>query len=540
MPVTITPRDGVIPAKPITGDKPSICGTLIAPCGDIRAILGPQGKNTTVCQHGDVIAVIYGALTGDPNAPMCLKIAYSTNSGITWNTYGPFTGSVRRLYSGCDGTPNFCTNPGECIYIFQSDGLKVMIEENVPSNPWPSVPMTLPHSDSISPSLPGICFAPDNPLQVIATARCYMLNGNYYLYSWYSQNGGYNWSDTINMGVQINPNYGGNCAPVMRQGSGGYAGGIYINSVGGIFNDGWPHFIESTDGGHTWLPPVQLPVPQFDSTMGMFWWHEIEAEVVNNKPWVLANDIGSSHMWLFVGDGTPGAHTWQVYDITVLGACSTYVADTLYQITPSQYGSICHDPVSGMTLVTYKAYGYIVQGGINVLQNGPCVGGAYTFNDGATWSVTRPLSDWQVGMTWPDWNGTETAHRLVNIQGTIYSYTIWINNSTFDLYFERGIIPHLPGINELSNSNKRDFMLKVSPTISANSYRIRFDLPIAGQISLKLYDRSGRLVDELMNKQLGAGNHEIAMNTQKLPSGVYFVALKTIDGVQTEKIIISR
>jgi hypothetical protein len=83
-------------------------------------------------------------------------------------------------------------------------------------------------------------------------------------------------------------------------------------------------------------------------------------------------------------------------------------------------------------------------------------------------------------------------------------------------------------------------MLKVSPTISANSYRIRFDLPIAGPISLKLYDRSGRLVDELMNKQLGAGNHEIAMNTQKLPSGVYFVALKTIDGVQTEKIIISR
>jgi hypothetical protein len=527
LPVTITPRDGPVSVHhPATADTSAICGTLIAACGDIRAILGPQGKNIAVCQHGDAIYVIYGAPTNDPtNNPMAVKIAYSSDQGATWTTYGPYSGNLSRIYAGVDGCPDFCTTP-EHLWFYWQEPSDLIVK-------FDTVYQFLPNSQYML--MPSCCFAPDNPLHLVISA----LNNGNHLYNWVSDDGGNAWSDTIRMGVIINPTYGGNCAPLIRQGSGGYVCGIYNNSVGGITNDGWPHFIESTDGGHTWLPPVQLPVPQFDSTNGMFWWHEIEAEVVNNTPWVLANDF-SGGFWIFKGNGTPGNHTWQIYDAKVLGACSLYVDDTLFQMTPSQYGSICHDPVSGMILVTYKAFGTIIQDGSNVLQNGPCVGGIYTMDGGATWKIARPLSDWQVGMTWADWSGTETAHRLVNIQGTVYTYTIWIHNTTFDLYFERGIIPHLPGINELSNSNKRDFMLKVSPTISANSYRIRFDLPIAGPISLKLYDRSGRLVDELMNKQLGAGNHEIAMNTQKLPSGVYFVALKTIDGVQTEKIIISR
>jgi hypothetical protein len=551
LPVTITPRDGVVPAKLITNDEPSICGTLIAACGDIRAILGPQGKNIAVCQHGDAIAVLYGAPTNDPtNNPMAVKIAYSVNQGATWTTYGPFTGNVRRIYGGTDGTPDFCTNPGEVVFCHMMRTSMggpfpehVLIEENVPSNPSISAPITPSGSESLNIFQTGIAIAPDDPLKMITHGWS---SRDSHLYCWVSTDGGYSWPTPIDMGVIINPAYGGNCGPVLRWGTGGYVTGIYVNSAGGITNDGWPYFIESTDNGATWLPPVPLPVPQFDSTMGMFWWHEIEAEVINNKPWVLANDIGgtaNSGMWLFIGSGTPGARTWQVYDMTIVGACSVSVADTLYIMKPYQYGSICHDPISGMTLVTYKAYGYIVQGGTNVLQDGACVGGAYTFNDGATWKVAHPLSDWQVGMTWAEWNGTETAHRLANIGGSIYVYTVWINNFTFDLYFEGGTTHNgkvWGGINEISNSNKRDFILKVSPTISANSCRIRFDLPIAESISLKLYDRSGRLVDELMNKQLGAGNHEISMDPQKYPAGVYFVALQTADGVQTAKIIISQ
>jgi hypothetical protein len=530
LPVTITPRDGVTPSKPITNDEPSICGTLIAPCGDIRAILGSQGKNIAVCQHGDAIYVIYGAPTGDPNYIMAVKIAYSSDQGATWTTYGPYSGNLRRIYAGVDGCPDFCTTP-EHLWFYWQEHSDLIVK-------FDTVYRFLP--DSQYYWTPSCCVAPDNPLHLVISAWSYP-NGENHLYDWVSDDGGYTWSDTIGMGVIINPIYGGNCAPVISQGPSGYVCGIYNNSVGGITNDGWPYFIESTDGGHTWLPPVKLPVPQFDTANGQFWWYEDDAQVIDGQPWVIANDINNTlpYFWLFIGGGTPGARTWQAFDLRIVGACSTYVADTLFQITPSQYGSICHDPVSGMTMITYKANGYIVQGGTNVLQNGACVGGVYTYDNGTTWHIARPMSDWQTGtVAWNDWDATETAHRLVNIGGQIFAYTVWIHTTTLNLYFERGRIGF--GINEIKNSYKRNFTLRVSPTICANSCRIRFDLPNTGQISLKLYDRSGRLVDELMNTQLGAGDHEISMDTQKYPAGVYFVALKTIDGVQTEKIIISR
>jgi hypothetical protein len=536
LPVTITPRDGVIPAKPITNDQPSICGTLIDQCGDIRAILGSQGKNIAVCQHGDAIAVLYGAYTGNTNDPMMVKIAYSINQGANWTIYGPFTGNLRRIYGGVDGCPDFCTTPEHLGFYWQEpSGLIVMLN-------W--VSQQLPTSQYMW--MPSCCFAPDNPLHLVISALSYLGNGDNHLYNWVSDDGGYAWSDTIGMGVIMNPTYGGNCAPVISQGPGGYACGIYNDSIGGITNDGWPHFIESTDGGQTWLPPIKLSVPVFDTTNGEFWWYEDDAQVINGQPWVLANDLYGdgtvTRMWLFIGSGTPGARTWQVFNMTTLGACSTWVADTLFQMQPVQYGNVTHDPVSGMTLITYKCYGLIQQGN-NVLQDGACVGGVFTMDGGNTWKITKPLSVYQTSIPWSDWSATETAHRLVNISGSIYAYTVWINSSNLNLYFEGG--PYfngrvVGGINEIKNSSKRDFILRVSPTISANSCRIRFDLPNAELISLKLYDRSGRLVDELMNKQLGAGDHEISMDTQKYPDGVYFVVLKTADGVQTEKIIISR
>jgi hypothetical protein len=547
LPVTITPRDGVVSAKPITGYDPSVCGTFIAHCGDIRAILGPQGKNIAVCRHGDVIAVIYGAPTNDPtNNPMAVKIAYSINQGANWTTYGPFSGNLRRIYGGVDAIPDFCTTPGGCVFCYMmrmSTGEPfpehVIIEENVPSNPSPSAPITPFWSDSLYIWQPGIAIAPDDPLKMITHGWSYLSNGDNHLYCWVSTDGGCSWPTPIDMGVIINPAYGGNSGAKLRWGTGGYVAGIYINSVGGITNDGWPHFIETTDNGATWLSPVTLPVPHFDSTTGMFWWHEIDAEIVNNTPWVLANDISDNGgFWIFKGIGAPGRHTWQTYDADILGACSLYVGDTLFQIKPNQYGSICHDPVSGMTLVTYKAYGYIVQGGTNVLQDGPCVGGVFTYDDGLHWSVARPLSDWQVGTTWADWNDTETAHLLVNIHDTIYSYTIWIDNTTFDLYFERGMVqPILMTVAE-NNSSKPRIPMKLSPTVSRGAFRIEFSTATPVMTDLTLFDATGRQIANLFNGRIAAGPHMILADISHLPAGAYFIRLRSGTGSALEKILL--
>jgi len=90
--------------------------SFIDSIGDIRAILGSQGKNITVCRHGDVIAVLYGAPTGSSNDPMYIKVAYSLNGGDSWVRYGPLSGMTRRIYGGVDASPDFCNRENECIF----------------------------------------------------------------------------------------------------------------------------------------------------------------------------------------------------------------------------------------------------------------------------------------------------------------------------------------------------------------------------------------------------------------------------------------
>ncbi len=542
LPVTITPRDGSITTKPAPVDSSAIPATLIAQCGDIRAILGPQGKNIAVCRHGDVMATIIGAPTGSSTDPMAVKIAYSTNYGATWTTYGPFTGNCRRIYGGVYATPDFCTNPGEVFFCWMKGvngyapfPLEVVVEENLPSAPSPSAPINVTWSDSLYPWQTGICMAPDNPGYILTHAWSYLSQGDNHLYSWISSDGGYTWDMPVDMGVIIDPTYGGNCGAKLRMGTGGYAAGIYINSVGGITNDGWPHFIESTDGGQNWLPPVTLPVPHFDSAAGMFWWHEIEAEVVNNEPWLIANDIGGGGFWLYRGNGSPGNWTWTNWDLGVIGACSTWVGDTLFQLIPGQYGSLCYDPVSGVILCTYKGVAFILQGGSNVLCNGPVVNGCYTYDEGASWHIVRPLSAWNT-MTYSDWNATETAHRLVNESGRFSTYTVWIHNTNFNLYFERGF----HGIEEKNSYNILSNTLHIYPTICSQRCQMQFELIAGDNVSVKLYDRTGRLVENLLDRRMSAGKHELTVNINGYPAGVYFVTLESSGLRQTAKVIINR
>jgi hypothetical protein len=549
MPTRAVSRDGSNGLY-IPSHNPTIAGQVIAANGDIRSILGTAGKNVTVCQHGDAIAVLFGAATGDPNDMMAVKIGYSIDQGATWQAYGPFTGNVRRIYGGTDGTPNFCVNPGECVFAHMMRvfaglpfPLHVLIEENVPSAPSISAPVTPYWSDSMYIWQVGIAIAPDDPLKMITSGWSYLSNGDNHLYTWTSTDGGYTWPAYVDIGVTINPAYGGNCGPKLAWGPGGYVCGVFNNSVGGITFDGWPHFTESTDNGATWLTPVKMPVPAFDTALSQFWWYEDDAQYIDGHPWVLANDINntSPHMWLFIGGGTPGARTWQAFDLKTAGFCSTYVADTLFWMDPSQYGNITHDPVSGMTMITYKCNGYIVQGGTNVLQNGACVGGIYTYDNGVNWHVVQPMSDWQVGGTWADWDGTETAHRLVNIAGQVYSYSIWIDASTLDLYFEGGTTHNgrvRPiGIEETNEANIRRMNLQVTPNVSRGICRATFNNLKAGTVTLLVYDATGRLMNRAFDGALKAGLNSIEIPTAKLTNGTYFVRLETGQGTSTAKFI---
>ena len=71
-------------------------------------------------------------------------------------------------------------------------------------------------------------------------------------------------------------------------------------------------------------------------------------------------------------------------------------------------------------------------------------------------------------------------------------------------------------------------ILAVSPNPAKGLVTITYSLVHPGDVKLKLYDASGRMIQELAQRLASAGTHQVALK-QGLPAGIYFVAFE-IDG----------
>jgi len=69
---------------------------------------------------------------------------------------------------------------------------------------------------------------------------------------------------------------------------------------------------------------------------------------------------------------------------------------------------------------------------------------------------------------------------------------------------------------------------------------ISFSLGKDGFVSLNVYDVAGRLVAEVLNKEMSAGDYSINFSAKGLSSGVYFYRLKTDGNEQVRKMIVLR
>jgi hypothetical protein len=69
---------------------------------------------------------------------------------------------------------------------------------------------------------------------------------------------------------------------------------------------------------------------------------------------------------------------------------------------------------------------------------------------------------------------------------------------------------------------------------------IDFNIENAAQVSLNLYDPSGRLVRQLINKQLDKGYYSYLLDASNLENGIYYYSLESQAGKMTKKLIIAR
>ncbi len=523
--------------------RPPLPGrTVIAQVGDTRTILGPQGKNIVVCEHGDVIAVMYGGPSEPYNGTVpfgSVGIAYSLDYGATWTTYGPINAvsPLRRIYPGLDGMPSFCSNGGQLFFAWQEgpagyaeNPAYVMIEENVPSAPNPSPAILLP--GNMYPWFPCPAVNPDDPMNVIVTAWSNLAGGDANLYAWISTDGGYTWTDPpILVATPIGSNV---AAGHTRWGTNNYVFMTYHNTYNGVE---WPYYVESTDGGTTWTAPATLPA----ITAVNFWWHELECEVINNMPFVVHNDLDQSGvMQLFYPDpsnpGTVGDWNWVAQNVDVLGA-GEILNDTTYTCVPTQYPSISYESQWGTILVSYKCH-FTIDPPSPQWPDGYYLGGIMSYDGGITWHWCQPLSGplYQAASD----GAVEAAHRMTRINDTLHVYSTWEDAGDGIIgyqYFERS---EPPGICENNNSNAFSISsLRILPSVSRENCHALFSTSVSGEVTVKLYDACGRCLQTVFDGTLGKGEHNIRLNTSGLPNGIYIISLKTEFSTKTAKFIIA-
>ncbi|MBK6505031.1 MAG: T9SS type A sorting domain-containing protein [Ignavibacteria bacterium] len=65
-----------------------------------------------------------------------------------------------------------------------------------------------------------------------------------------------------------------------------------------------------------------------------------------------------------------------------------------------------------------------------------------------------------------------------------------------------------------------------------------YEIPELANVSLRVYDMSGREVAELVNQMQQPGSYDVIFNASSLSSGVYFYKLEAGRFVQTKKMIL--
>jgi hypothetical protein len=100
----------------------------------------------------------------------------------------------------------------------------------------------------------------------------------------------------------------------------------------------------------------------------------------------------------------------------------------------------------------------------------------------------------------------------------------------------------LVGIQEFSagRAGGRNALHAVSPNPAMGFTEIAYEMKRADEVSIKLYDASGRLVRNLFDGQAGQGTQSFVWNAGDLDAGVYFVSMRTEGFEATRPLIVAR
>jgi polyvinyl alcohol dehydrogenase (cytochrome) len=100
--------------------------------------------------------------------------------------------------------------------------------------------------------------------------------------------------------------------------------------------------------------------------------------------------------------------------------------------------------------------------------------------------------------------------------------------------------------NNFSNEMQKQFVLEQNyPNPFNTSTQIRFGIPEAGKVTLKIYNSAGEQLKTLVDRNMSAGFHQVTWDAtdnrgNKISSGIYFYKITAGKFTQMNKIILSK
>lgn len=157
--------------------------------------------------------------------------------------------------------------------------------------------------------------------------------------------------------------------------------------------------------------------------------------------------------------------------------------------------------------------------------------------------ITNPASPVEVA-----WYDTYPNNNSENYNGCwgVYKFPsgkIIASDRQTGLYVIKTNVNALTEVTSYSNQVPEGFKLSQNyPNPFNPATKISFAIPQASEVSLKVYDISGKTVATLLNDKKEAGTYEVNFDTSilGLSSGIYFYEIRAGDFIQTKKMILTK
>ncbi|MCK9425351.1 MAG: T9SS type A sorting domain-containing protein [Ignavibacteriaceae bacterium] len=147
------------------------------------------------------------------------------------------------------------------------------------------------------------------------------------------------------------------------------------------------------------------------------------------------------------------------------------------------------------------------------------------------------------------WNNFVWDMSVVKNIDSITNFCVSFQTNTFLVDSTESVIEmkylafdsNLVGISENPKEIPTSFALSQNyPNPFNPSTKIKFVIPIAGQVNLKIFNSLGQEVKTLVSEEKDVGSYEVEFDASKLPSGIYFYKLQVGSFVEIKKMILMK